>query len=219
MVRSIKQILKKSAKSSYEALLIFRTTPLGNNMPSPAELLFGRKVQANLPIVTHGPNNDHLRLLRENSLAQTTEYYDQHSRSYEELEINRDIYYQDVAKKQWMPGKIIGIGPEPRSYVVQCDQSGRTLCRNRVLLKPKSTQNVNTTQDISVPETMNNPVSTEPHSVNQPVVNIPTSNVAQTVTSEKVVPETLTKLMTPTTENTTRSGRVVHKPQRLIENC
>jgi hypothetical protein len=70
-------------------------------------------------------------------------------------------------------------------------------------------------------KTMNNPVSTESHSVNQPVLSIPSSNVAQTVnkaiTSEKVVPETLTKLMTPTTKNTTRIGRVVHKPQRLIE--
>jgi hypothetical protein len=66
---------------------------------------------------------------------------------------------------------------------------------------------------------MNNPFCTEPHSVNQSVVNIPASNVAQTVTSEKVVPETPTKLMTPSTENTTRSGRVVHKLQRLIENC
>jgi hypothetical protein len=105
MVRSIKQILKKLVKSSYEALLIFRTTPLGNNMPSPAELLFGWKVQANLPIVTHGPNNDHLRLLRENALAQTTEYYDQHNRSYEELEINRDIYYQDVTKNSGCLGR------------------------------------------------------------------------------------------------------------------
>ena len=47
------------------------------------------------------------------------------------------MYYQDVAKKTWAPGKIIGVGPEPRLYTVEDEQTGQPLGRNRQLLRPR----------------------------------------------------------------------------------
>ena len=39
------------------ALLCIRTTPVDSNVPSPGELLFGRKLQGNLPVRIS--NRDH----------------------------------------------------------------------------------------------------------------------------------------------------------------
>ncbi len=49
-VRTIKDVLKKSS-DPYIGLLLYRTTPL-SNWYSPSELLMGRKLRANLPMVT-----------------------------------------------------------------------------------------------------------------------------------------------------------------------
>ena len=49
--------------------------------------------------------------------------------------LNQPIFYQDVAKRSWTPGKIIGCGPEPRSFTV--GNTGRQLRRNRILLRPR----------------------------------------------------------------------------------
>ena len=36
----------------YIAMLCIRTTPIWNYLPSPAELIFGRKIQSNLPAIS-----------------------------------------------------------------------------------------------------------------------------------------------------------------------
>ena len=59
--------------------------------------------------------------------------------SYPELSIDQPVYFQDVAKKHWSPGIIIGYGPEPRSYTVLCEQTGSKLGRNRSLQQHRYT--------------------------------------------------------------------------------
>jgi transposase InsO family protein len=49
-VKTMKSLLKKS-KDPYIALMAYRDTPLENGY-SPAELLFGRKIQTTLPVVS-----------------------------------------------------------------------------------------------------------------------------------------------------------------------
>jgi transposase InsO family protein len=85
MIQSVKQLMKKSAKDYYDALLVYRTTPLSTNMPSPSEIVFGRKLQANLPIVVQGPNNDTLREMREEAVKSGILYHDKHSKKLETL--------------------------------------------------------------------------------------------------------------------------------------
>ena len=51
-------------------------------------------------------------------------YQNTHSKPLPELSMNQDILYQDVARKKWFPGTIIGTGPEPRSYTIECTESG-----------------------------------------------------------------------------------------------
>ena len=53
-VKIVKSALQKTKTTNADpnmALLCLRSTPIGNNLPSPAELLLGRKLQDNLPRV------------------------------------------------------------------------------------------------------------------------------------------------------------------------
>lgn len=128
-IRTVKAIMKKEENRHLYAMLVLRTTPLGSNTPSPAELLFGRKVPSNLPIRTSGPNNDNLRTDREQ--PETT------GKDPASYNIDDPIYFQDAAKKTWSPGIIIGVGPEPRSYTIQCSTTSRQLRRNCTLIRKR----------------------------------------------------------------------------------
>ena len=55
MVQTAKNLLRKCSQDNtdyQQGLLALRDTPIANNLPSPAELLQGRRLRGNLPIVT-----------------------------------------------------------------------------------------------------------------------------------------------------------------------
>ena len=91
--------MRKSSLYYHHALLLHRATPLGPNLPSPAELMYNRNIQSNLPIRVTGKVNDEIRnkMLRINRHSE--ERYNTHSKPLPELNMNKDILYQDVARK------------------------------------------------------------------------------------------------------------------------
>ncbi len=114
------------------ALLCIRTTPVDSNVPSPGELLFGRKLQGNLPVRI--PNRDHRRdevyaRLVEKQQKQKN-YYDQHARDLSHLVPGQEVRIQDHRTKGWEQGVIRRQCQEPRSYVVE-SENGSWLRRNR----------------------------------------------------------------------------------------
>ena len=117
MIRTVKGFMRKSPREFYEALLIYRTTPLGQDMPSPAELLFGRQIPNNMPIRTSGPKNDNYRVALQTRQQNTNERYNAQSRPLPELNLGQPVCYQDVARKTWSPAMITGYGPEPRTLI------------------------------------------------------------------------------------------------------
>ena len=136
LVQTAKNLLKKSHDLD-GSLLTYRTTPLGHDLPSPAELLFGRKLQHNLPVYVRGYQNDSVHEKMALHQDKSAESYDKNSHELEDLHLHQSIYFQDVAKRTWHPGKITGIGPEPRSYTIKCETSGTFLRRNRIHLRPR----------------------------------------------------------------------------------
>ena len=138
LVETAKALIKKSPNDIENALLVYRTTPLGSNMPSPAEVLFKRKIQSNLPIHTKGmPEADQFNQKQAERQSKSESYYNKNSHELPELHMEQPIFFQDVAKRSWNPGSIIGIGPEPRSYTIRCHTTGQLLRRNRIMLKPR----------------------------------------------------------------------------------
>jgi hypothetical protein len=139
-IRTAKATMKKEPRANDIALLALRTTPIGPQLPTPAELIFGRKIGTNLPIAVSGPRNEALRDHREKSHENLSQKY---TRQHPELQIDTPVYFQDVAKRTWSPGTIIGFGPEPRSYTIQDEQTGQQLRRNRELIRPRPQNKAN----------------------------------------------------------------------------
>ena len=84
-VQTVKYSLGKAKASRNDrnmALLCIRTTPVDSNDPSPGELLFGRKLQGNLPVRIsnrdHRRDEIHARLVAKQQKQKI--YYDQHAR-------------------------------------------------------------------------------------------------------------------------------------------
>lgn len=136
-VQTAQSLIRKSPNATNKALLAHRTTPLGPGMPSPAELLFNRRISCNLPIQTRGFADDSYREKKTQNEDRVADYYNQHARDLPELKLQQPVFYQDVAKRTWNPAIIVGYGPEPRSYTLECAQTGRTLRRNRQLIRPR----------------------------------------------------------------------------------
>ena len=119
-VKTAKSLIRKSPDDISTALLLHRTTPIGTGLPSPAELLFNRQIANNLPVRIKSHTTDQHREILNQRDQHTATYYNQHTHELPQLHLNQPIFYQDVAKRSWTPGKIIGCGPEPRSFTVEC---------------------------------------------------------------------------------------------------
>ena len=227
-IRTIKSLLKKSVDDSNKALLNFRTTPPGSHSLSPAELLFGRKIQANLPIHTRSSLDDSHREKCSKMQLCSAQRHNEHSHELPELSIDQPVFFQDVAKKTWSPGTIIGIGPEPRSYTLKCSSTGRHLRRNRVLIRPRritlqdsecdSFNQLAPQSDTNFKNVPKTPVKT---SSNSPIV-LPTTSQEEEPHADVKSPiftSSPCQLGTPTRSNVqmSRTRRTVKAPMRLIE--
>ena len=209
-IRSVKAIMRKSPQDTDKALLMMRNTPLGSQLPSPAEILFGRRLQTNLPIKTTNMNNESLREFASREASQG-------GQELPELQLNQPVLYQDVAKRTWHPGTIVGHGPEPRSYTVLCESTQRPLRRNRVMLRPfhgsVNHPNLNDmTSDYHAPATPRHENKASAPGNATPGTTTPASSDPKSPESSTPPAATPAKL---TNAPTTRSGRIIRAPKRL----
>ena len=138
MVQTVKNCLKK-AKSSKEnpqlALLSLRTTPIDNVLPSPAELLFNRKVQSKIPhVVRHTIQSENTKQHLQNRQAVQKVYFDKHAKELPPLIENQQVSVRNFSTGLWSPATIVKESSEPRSYIIEMPD-GTMLRRNRIHLK------------------------------------------------------------------------------------
>ena len=121
-IRTVKRLLKKSG-DPHMALLIYRSTPLNWCGYSPAELLMGRRLRSNLPLVREqlAPSWPYLSEFRckdqEYKRKQKLNYDSRHRvRSLPCLPDNSPVYIR--TKDKQVTGKVTTSTPEPRSYTV-----------------------------------------------------------------------------------------------------
>lgn len=162
-IRTVKNVIKKSPQDTELALMSLRNTPKGTDVPSPAELLFGRKLQTLLPAYKKPVASESLVIKRNAQMQDMQNRYDAHTKALPELSVNTPVFYQDVAKRTWSPGKIMGYGPEPRSYTIQCDTTGQMLRRNRIFLRSRKVTFSDLVKPVTVraPEVLRNNVDTQ----------------------------------------------------------
>ena len=121
-IKTVKRLLKKS-DDPHMALLIYRSTPLSWCGYSPAELLMGRRLKTNLPLVREQlvPCWPYLsefrRKDREYKKKQKLNYDSRHRvRSLPSLPDNSSVYIRTGNKQ--VTGKVTTSTTEPRSYAV-----------------------------------------------------------------------------------------------------
>ena len=122
------------------AMLVYRATPLTTSIPSPAELLNGRKYRALLP--TRSPiQNPHCQIVREQMVKdkhKMSMHYNKTARDLPSLPQNQRVYVQVHPQcNQWTPATVTKtpVASQPRSYSVETT-NGAQLVRNRRFIRP-----------------------------------------------------------------------------------
>ncbi|KAL7873908.1 hypothetical protein SRHO_G00048780 [Serrasalmus rhombeus] len=208
-VQTVKLLLKKAkadGKDPYLSLLNLRNTPLEDLGASPAQLLMGRRTKTRLPtppqLLEPRTVTSSVKQLLERRQRKQKEYYDQGSKLLQKLQIGDSVrIWRDGT---WNPAHVTALTEHPRSYVVRTPD-GQQYRRNRkFLMKTKHGQSCEATamdsgNEQQIAESERSCATKESNAHNKP------SDLGM---SDKMFRSSPVK---------TLSGRVVKKPQRLIE--
>ena len=134
-VQIVKRLLNKATQDNqdpYMSLLIHRNTKI-DNLASPAQMLMGRRLRTNLPVIPKQLNPqtvDPEKVSFERRQRQVTQkqYHDRGSRSLPVLEPREKVRMQ--VQGRWIPATVVSRADTPHSYIVET-QSGKHYRRNR----------------------------------------------------------------------------------------
>ncbi|XP_047501218.1 uncharacterized protein K02A2.6-like [Penaeus chinensis] len=107
IIQTVKNIIDKAKRSNKDpemALLTLRTTPLDSKLPSPAELLIGRKMRSNLPLhlpTKEGQKQDVYESFKRKQDAQK-QYYDRGAKDQPTLLAGQAVRVQDHITGRWI---------------------------------------------------------------------------------------------------------------------
>lgn len=201
-VQTVKDAMVKAKKGNTDvnkALQCLRATPVDSHLPSPAELLLGRKIQTNIPTrsTNQSPHKDDIYERLQSRQNDQKRYFDnKHPANLPPLQIGQEVRVQNQESGRWEKGRIVHKRPEPRSYEVQTS-SDHTLRRNRRHIKPTLEKDDVLTQNAQAYTQRQNDI----HGQREQTVQ--TEQTQSTALNQRH-PETYT----------TRSGRSVKKPDR-----
>ena len=144
----------------YTALWMYRTTPLSDQMPSPHELLFGRKPQTTLPssrsaLKSKHPDDDLHQEANQTRQERQAVFYDRKAGSDRKTLNNREpVFVWNTLKNTWQPGTVLN-RPQPmerpRTYTV--DIQGKIYQRTREHLRPRCQSEKNPSTGSNTPST------------------------------------------------------------------
>jgi len=213
MVQTIKGALKKakSSKSDPElALLCLRTTPIDNALPSPAVLLNKRKMRDTLPVIIRSDDTQHStvheRLVEKQEIQKL--YHDRHGvKELSSLLSGQSVQIRDHQTGKWSPATVQRKCEEPRSYMITTP-SGHTLRRNRCHIRDTEPVKKQVRFEDELDKTNPRSVDTDAKVTKHNGVTPPPNTVTPDC---EVIKEP------QPSEQKTRSGRVIRKPNRLVD--
>ena len=123
-----------TGRSHQEALTSLRAQPLGDGLPSPAEILHGRS------LVTRKASPVDLTAVHQSLIALQAKYTKIHDKAKQAktqraLVIGEEVYFPS-GKNEWQIGIVTGTTDTGRSYNILIEE-GTSLRRNRSHLKPR----------------------------------------------------------------------------------
>ena len=204
-IGTIKNIFKKldedPSKDSALALLEYRNTPIDKNLKSPNEIMFSRKLRGLLPIkIDQNKVKEYNKIknqLLDKQLKQK-EYYDKNARDLKPIKINYYVIVKKELNKPLVSAKVTNLCDRPRSYEVELTDSERKIERNRKHLI--------------------GPVENKNHVNNKICSNLQNKNESNIILNEFEKGSSPNIEINNNDEIRTRSGRISHKPDRLIES-
>ena len=148
-VGTTKSLWKKAVENNQcpeTALWMYRITPLDDHLPSPYELLYGRKPRSPLPTSNlalqskHPSNGAHQEANFQKQTKQAEFYNKRASCDKRVLNQSEPVYVWNSRKHVWDQGKIFNRrnpDREPRTYIVE--MNGKLYQRTREHLRPRGT--------------------------------------------------------------------------------
>ncbi|XP_018402108.1 PREDICTED: uncharacterized protein K02A2.6-like [Cyphomyrmex costatus] len=131
-VGTVKQMLKKcgnDGKDIYLALLEYRNTPISDKIPSPTELMFGRKTRSILPTMLKDSCEQTRQLLEERRSVQR-KYYNRSAKDLSSPKLGDQVLVRKDMCSPLQPAQVIDTCDRPRSFKIAM-QDGSTVERNR----------------------------------------------------------------------------------------
>lgn len=110
-------------------MLCLRTTPIDHNLPSPCELLNGRRYKSNLPTVSSRSNGDVNAYLQQRQDGYKA-YHDRTATELAPLSPQQTVRMLNPTRKTWDLAKVTSKARSPRSYNILTEQ-GAAYRRNR----------------------------------------------------------------------------------------
>ena len=117
----------------------YRITPLSSTIPSPAEILFGRRFRSNLSILPSQLTNSRTAYICKEIAKKENKLHEKPT-PVADLVPGQPIWHQDPLTKKWLPGAVQEKLQEPHSYSITSQDTTTMYRRNRNHLKPDKFQ-------------------------------------------------------------------------------
>ena len=137
-IQTVRRMKRKNHKDIEMtlALLAYHDTPISDNLPSPAELLFNRRTNTRL---APAPQPSYLDDEQKHKLAQKRSSHLKKGKVTEDYIPNQPIWYTEDGTTEWKQGHIESNDVHPDSYWI-VNSNNRRFRRNKHDLKPRFPQ-------------------------------------------------------------------------------
>ena len=190
MVKVSKNLIEKAIKQDLpwnKLLLDYRCTPISSEIPSPAEILFGRKLRSSISILPSQVLNDRISKQRELIAKKEGKFYASTQDFQDRIkalpfEAGQNVWLQDSDSRKYEEAVIREKCREPNSYMVEIPATGQCFRRNSNFIKPRQSDKNSVSTD-PLPTTGLPEIPQEP-----PVLQQPSSPATSTVDAIPTVP-------------------------------
>ena len=219
MVKVSKNLIEKAIKQDLpwnRLLLDYRCTPISGEIPSPAEILFGRKFRSSISILPSQVLNDRISKQRELIVKKEGKFYASTQDFQDRIkalpfEAGQNVWLQNSDSRKFEEAVIREKCKEPNSYMVEIPATGQCFRRNSNFIKPRQTDKNSVSTD-SPPTTGLPEIPQEP-----PVLQQPSSQATSTVDAIPTVPPSKQNdNSTPRTPRTPRQPRASRRSTKGI---
>ena len=137
-----------------QLLLDYRCTPISSEIPSPAEILFERKIQSSISILPSQVMNDRICKQRELLAKKEAKFYT-NTQDFQDritslpFKAGQNVWIQNSNSRKYEEAVIHEKCREPNSYMVETHATGQCFRRNSNFIKPRQNEEKSNSTDLS----------------------------------------------------------------------